>query len=349
MGDQPADKPTERMLQIGEMAYLRFRDVERGTGIHRPRWNQITASSRASWAEAGLVAFNMGVHAVEKMARASLTVAMGGDDPPVPALVEDLTGLGWRKRALVAEDSEKTLREDRSNARGIARVLAHAYKTDNRPPPHMIKEALAFPVRDEPSPEPPHAAAIFFQGERIQDAPGVMVKTVSIPAAIPKPEPRPTFTSFVVTEPTLLTSLAHAVEVLGEGEAGLLEPAFRGTAGLRGIWAVPHPEHAKQRASEELAAWRSWAQRYGLAGGTYPDKKLQELVELGKGELEPRLAKAVETIERYGGIDGAHHKTWVIDQVARALLDGEEAYKTWVVGMTTGENEDYEWDEGIAP
>jgi hypothetical protein len=32
-------------------------------------------------------------------------------------------------------------------ARGNARVLAHAYQTDNRPPPGVVAESLAYPVK----------------------------------------------------------------------------------------------------------------------------------------------------------------------------------------------------------
>lgn len=62
-----------------------------------------------------------------------------------------------------------------------------------------------------------------------------------------------------------------------------------------------------------------------------------------------REAAALEIIERFGGIDGAHHKMWVIDQVARALLGAR--YAGWVLAMNAGEDgpDTYEWDEGIAP
>ena len=77
----------------------------------------------------------------------------------------------------------------------------------------------------------------------------------------------------------------------------------------------------------------------------------------------------------YGGIDGAHHKTWVIDRVTRCLcgvtpvvelakwsngyeeyrynFDGTNLdYKLWVRRCEdpdeTGEPE-YDYDEGIAP
>ncbi len=79
---------------------------------------------------------------------------------------------------------------------------------------------------------------------------------------------------------------------------------------------------------------------------------------------------ALAFISLYGGIDGAHHKDWVLDQVARILngtpvilklakwSDGEqeyrfnldepsETYTKWVEDITDGETEEY--DEGIAP
>lgn len=63
----------------------------------------------------------------------------------------------------------------------------------------------------------------------------------------------------------------------------------------------------------------------------------------------PDTVKALNLIERYGGIDGEHHKTWVIDQVARALLG--DRYDAWVVEMKTGSDgsDTYGWDVGIAP
>ncbi len=62
-----------------------------------------------------------------------------------------------------------------------------------------------------------------------------------------------------------------------------------------------------------------------------------------------KVAAALKLIERYGGIDGDHHKTWVIDQVARILTD--VAYEEWVKDMCDGEDgpESYTWEPGIAP
>lgn len=60
-----------------------------------------------------------------------------------------------------------------------------------------------------------------------------------------------------------------------------------------------------------------------------------------------RMDAAIEVIERYGMIDGAHHKQWVMDQVVRALL-GEPGYAEWVADYNS--QEDYApWDPGIAP
>jgi hypothetical protein len=86
---------------------------------------------------------------------------------------------------------------------------------------------------------------------------------------------------------------------------------------------------------------------------------------------------AMYFIERYGGIDGDHHKTWVLDQAARCLKgtpievklarwdDGQEEFRVntlapsqeyldWVVEMKGDYDEDYgdfeyDYNEGIAP
>lgn len=59
--------------------------------------------------------------------------------------------------------------------------------------------------------------------------------------------------------------------------------------------------------------------------------------------------KALEVLVRYGQIDGAHHKTWVIDQAVRALIGNY--YDKFVTEFCSGEDgpNTYEWDEGIPP
>lgn len=82
---------------------------------------------------------------------------------------------------------------------------------------------------------------------------------------------------------------------------------------------------------------------------------------------------AMVFIEKYAHIDGDHHKMWVFDQVARILKgtpvvvvqarwtdhDPEDRftvseppsqkYLDWVKSMTSGANEGYDYDVGIAP
>ena len=90
---------------------------------------------------------------------------------------------------------------------------------------------------------------------------------------------------------------------------------------------------------------------------------------------------AIEFIGRWGGIDGDHHKKWVLDQAARILHgtpvivkkaswdrganvkqieyrietgEPSAAYLQWVFEMKRGDAEEgqedeYDYDEGIAP
>ena len=66
-------------------------------------------------------------------------------------------------------------------------------------------------------------------------------------------------------------------------------------------------------------------------------------------DAEERAKHAIDFAVKYGGIDGAHHKTWVIDQMVRLLTASE--YETIVAAAKAGEDgpETYSWDEGIAP
>lgn len=63
--------------------------------------------------------------------------------------------------------------------------------------------------------------------------------------------------------------------------------------------------------------------------------------------MENRIDQAVDLIYNYGGTDGAHHKQWVLDQVLKLLLDAED-YDLWIKNYE-GEDNEYEWDIGIAP
>jgi len=66
--------------------------------------------------------------------------------------------------------------------------------------------------------------------------------------------------------------------------------------------------------------------------------------------MQTKIKKALEMAE-IGQIDGAHHRVWVIDQMVRALIDDEHAYRQWVADYQKGEDgpETYDYDVGIAP
>lgn len=78
------------------------------------------------------------------------------------------------------------------------------------------------------------------------------------------------------------------------------------------------------------------------------------------------VVRALELAVKYGGIDGDHHKAWVIDQMVRRLTGcpvvevmpgghevlGESAeYRALVRDARNGEDgpETYDWDVGICP
>ena len=69
----------------------------------------------------------------------------------------------------------------------------------------------------------------------------------------------------------------------------------------------------------------------------------QAIEERKHTQVDAAIAMAV----RYGGIDGAHHKTWVIDQMVR-LLAGSR-YDQVVADACSGEDGPHTWEEGIAP
>lgn len=62
-----------------------------------------------------------------------------------------------------------------------------------------------------------------------------------------------------------------------------------------------------------------------------------------------RIEKAIELAIQFGGIDGSHHKDWVIDQMVRTLAG--DRYEQIVKDACDGEDgpNTYEWNEGIAP
>ena len=73
------------------------------------------------------------------------------------------------------------------------------------------------------------------------------------------------------------------------------------------------------------------------------------LPDIPAEEANARLRKIVE-LAQMGQFDGAHHKTWVIDQVVRAATgDHYERWVTWFRGDPEDEANHYFWDEGVPP
>lgn len=59
------------------------------------------------------------------------------------------------------------------------------------------------------------------------------------------------------------------------------------------------------------------------------------------------ISDALALITQYGGIDGGHHKQWVLDQIVRKLAG--ENYQNWVAEYDDGDGDEHLWDVGIAP
>ena len=76
---------------------------------------------------------------------------------------------------------------------------------------------------------------------------------------------------------------------------------------------------------------------------------------MSEKDSNARIKRALDLIGEYGQTDGAHHKQWVIDQVARILTGGTEfeegdysktdEYKIWAYNFGWVDEE----DEGVAP
>lgn len=62
-----------------------------------------------------------------------------------------------------------------------------------------------------------------------------------------------------------------------------------------------------------------------------------------------KIQTALKVALTYGGIDGAHHKDWIIDQMVRALTG--ETYDQWVKDACAGTDgpQTFTWEKGIAP
>jgi hypothetical protein len=76
---------------------------------------------------------------------------------------------------------------------------------------------------------------------------------------------------------------------------------------------------------------------------------------------ETAVKEILGLIKCYGGIDGAHHKQWVLDQIVRISCFCQQdetgkytsnfVYEKWIEEYMDGENgpKTYSWDTGITP
>ena len=112
--------------------------------------------------------------------------------------------------------------------------------------------------------------------------------------------------------------------------------------------------------SDEIIELRSRLER--------PDQRDENFPITKADDFQSRIEEALKCAMSYGGIDGAHHKTWVIDQMVRALtgcvsmirneehtqsieVEESDEYQQWVAEHNNGEDgpDTYDWDVGIAP
>ncbi len=63
--------------------------------------------------------------------------------------------------------------------------------------------------------------------------------------------------------------------------------------------------------------------------------------------MDKKTKRALEIIHRCGGIQGDHHKEWLLNEIVKILCENEEDYKKWVDEYEQGG--EYEWSLGIAP
>lgn len=69
------------------------------------------------------------------------------------------------------------------------------------------------------------------------------------------------------------------------------------------------------------------------------------------GDAKNKIDKALSLIEEYGGIDGDHHKQWLLNEIVEVLAHNYIGYAEWVRQYNNGEDgpNTYEWDIGIPP
>jgi hypothetical protein len=88
-------------------------------------------------------------------------------------------------------------------------------------------------------------------------------------------------------------------------------------------------------------------------GNHWPENDYRGVLFVGEEEvpesLEDRVQLATDLILENAQTDGAHHKTWVLDQVLRVLTG--DRYQQVIDAYCDGDDGEmaYDWDEGVAP
>ena len=83
--------------------------------------------------------------------------------------------------------------------------------------------------------------------------------------------------------------------------------------------------------------------------GSLDDPTREDRIDRVIGGLTEPARSAARLLITYGQEDGAHHKTWVIDQAVRVLLGVHYGY--FVSAYEDGEDgrHTFTWDKGVAP
>lgn len=134
-----------------------------------------------------------------------------------------------------------------------------------------------------------------------------------------------------------IEELVERARISAEAMAALRRDPRRSSLMLKSGMETPCP------AEDDVVA--ALIKTHALAAARAREEGLQA-GRSGRCEVEARDS-AIGIAERYGAIDFAHHKQWVIDQMVRTLL-GPSRYAEWVHALNS--DPDYAaWDEGIAP
>lgn len=83
--------------------------------------------------------------------------------------------------------------------------------------------------------------------------------------------------------------------------------------------------------------------------GIFSKDDMAAVREVSASDNSEKIRRALHVALEYGGIDGGHHKMWVIDQMVRELTGNR--YDEFIREVCNGEDgpDTYEWDTGIAP